>query len=606
MARRDTRGEMRRRAGGFEVVAPFVLGIVAAPVALVWAAGFVAAVVQGRSYSAGLGQAVQAVLSPGHAGELLGVGSTALVWTVVAVLVLLLGGLVRVGWRTVARQRSAAAREIGRERGLPDRSEVARQYGARQVLNRHRQIRPDFEAGRRPCVDDFAFWDGVSQGVKTYTTFETPTMLIAPSRVGKSQSIIGPRIAQAPGAVLSTSTKAEIVRMTWELREQTGGPMMVCDPEGVGEEAGLPSGVSWCLWSGCEDVSEALARARVLASSGGEGVKNAGFWEATTKRVMAPLLHAAAVDGDVTMGQFQSWCFDPKNALDAVEILRDTRGAGDLASMLVSVVEMDDLETRANMWAPVSNVGMALVERGVRRTFGPGGDQLDIDAFLRDAGTIYILGQDGGTAAQLILTLVDAVWRAMVRRANGAPGGRMEPPAHMSLDEIGNIGRLPELPRMISEGGGLGIQTTAGFQSLAQAALRYGQDAAKAMWESATQRIVLGGVDDDAVLTSMSRAAGTRTVVQESVSSSRRGEGVGRSYSEREEQVLEKHQIQTMRRGLGCVIEAAKPLVVVSFEPFFRRYDKQVKRLRQQKQEAAAERLTGVSDDVPTMSGGDE
>ncbi len=173
-----------------------------------------------------------------------------------------------------------------------------------------------------------------------------------------------------------------------------------------------------------------------------------------------------------------------------------------------------------------------------------------------------------------MLTLVDAVWRRIVVLANSAPGGRIEPPVHFSLDEIGNIGTLPALPRIMSEGGGLGVQTTSGFQSLAQAELRYGAAGARALWEAATQRFVLGGVVDDSVLSALSRIAGTRTVVQESVNTNRRGEQPGRSYSEREENVLEKSQIETMRRGLACVVEATKHLIVVELEPAFRRYAK--------------------------------
>ena len=36
--------------------------------------------------------------------------------------------------------------------------------------------------------------------------------------------------------------------------------------------------------------------------------------------------------------------------------------------------------------------------------------------------------------------------------------------------------------------------------------------------------------------------------------------------------MLEKSQIETMRRGLACVVEATKHLIVVELEPAFRRY----------------------------------
>ncbi|WP_330884967.1 type IV secretory system conjugative DNA transfer family protein [Brachybacterium sp.] len=575
MARRDTREEMRRRAGGLEAALPYLLLVVMVPPALLWGAGWIVARLSGRTYSAGPGELWAAVTGPGRAGAALGAGSTMAVWAVFAVLLAVVGFLAVAMFRTVRGQREQQRQEIQNEKGLPDKRVVAREYGERSVMARRTQIRPDFvPEGRRPRVTDYAFYDGRCQGVKMYTTFETPTMLLAPSRVGKTQNVIAPRAIEAPGPVLSTSTKTELVRLTWEHREKLGGPMLICDPEGVGAEAGLPGTVRWCLWSGCEDVTEALSRAKVLAAGGASGVQNGEFWENVTKRVFTPLLHAAAVDGGVRMSDFQRWCFDPKFAEDALTILQDRPGAEDLASMLESVVKMDDLETRANMWAPAANLGTALVDPRIRDTFGPDGEQLNIDDFLRRSGTIYLIAQENGNASALVLTLVDAVWRRAVVQANGAPGGRIEPPMHLSLDEIGNIGTLPVLPRMMSEGGGLGVQTTAGFQSLAQAELRYGAAGARALWEAVTQRFVLGGVSDDKVLAELSRIADTRTVVQESVNSARRGESPGRGYSDRVENVLEKAQIEKMRRGLACVVEATKPLIVVELEPAFRRYAK--------------------------------
>lgn len=573
MARRDTRDEMRRRAGGLDAALPYLLLAVLVPPALLWGAGWIVAKLTGRAYSAGPGELWAAITGPGQAGAALGAGSTVAVWAVFGALLAVVGFLAVAMFRTVRGQREQQRQEIQKEKGLPDKSVVAREYGERSVMTRRKQIRPDFvPESRRPRATDYAFYDGRCQGVKVYTTFETPTMLLAPSRVGKTQNVIAPRLIEAPGAVLSTSTKTELVRLTWEHREKLGGPMLICDPEGVGAEAGLPGTVRWCLWSGCEEVTEALSRAKVLAAGGSTGVQNGDFWENVTKRVFTPLLHAAALSSETTMADFQKWCFDPKFAEDALTILQEHPGAADMAAMLESVVKMDDLETRANMWAPAANVGTALVDPRIRDTFGPEGEQLNVDDFLRRSGTIYLIAQENGNASSLALTLVDAVWRRAVVQANSARGGRIEPPMHLSLDEIGNIGTLPVLPRMMSEGGGLGIQTTAGFQSLAQAELRYGAAGARALWEASTQRFVLGGVVDDSVLSALSRIAGTRTIVQESVSTNRRGDQPGRSYSEREENVLEKSQIETMRRGLACVVEATKHLVVVELEPAFRRY----------------------------------
>src|SRR5690606_33972487 len=214
--------------------------------------------------------------------------------------------------------------------------------------------------------------------------------------------------------------------------------------------------------------------------------------------------------------------------------------------------------------------------------------QFDIDEYLRESGTIYLIGQENGNAGPLVLTLVDAVWRRAIVMANGAAGGRIEPPLHLSLDEVGNIGTLPALPRMMSEGGGLGVQTTAGFQSLAQAETRFGETKARSLWEASTQRIVLGGVSDGKVLSALSRVAGRRTVVKEATSSARRGEQIGRSYSSEKENVLEESQIETMPRGIGLMIEATKPLIVTEFEPHFRRYPKDKRSARKQETTATS------------------
>jgi type IV secretion system protein VirD4 len=424
MARRDTRGEMRRRAGGWESFAPYVVLVVMVPPALLWAAGAILSRLGGREYSVGLEELVRAITKPGKAGPTLGGASTPGVWAVFVVLLALFVVLAIAATRTLRGQAERARSEIQNEKGLPDRKTVQAQYGARSVMRRRKEIRPDFTPeDRRARVTDYAFWDGRSQGVKVYTSFETPTMLLAPSRVGKTQNVIAPRAIEAPGAVLSTSTKTELVRMTWEHRKKRGGPMLICDPEGVGAEAGLPGSARWCLWTGCDDVGEALARARVLASGGSSGVQNADFWENVTKRVFTPLLHAAALDSSVTMVKFQKWCFDPKNAMEALEILREHEHAADLAAMLQSIVEMDDLETRANMWAPAANIGTAFVDPHVRETFGPEGEQLDIDDFLARCGTIYVIAQENGNASAMVLCLVDAVWRRAVVAANSAPGG---------------------------------------------------------------------------------------------------------------------------------------------------------------------------------------
>ena len=74
------------------------------------------------------------------------------------------------------------------------------------------------------------------------------------------------------------------------------------------------------------------------------------------------------------------------------------------------------------------------------------------------------------------------------------PGGRLDPPLGLILDEVANVVPLPTLPELMSFAGGSGIFVLAVFQSMAQARKRWGPEAAEMLWGAITARIVLGGL----------------------------------------------------------------------------------------------------------------
>jgi len=63
-----------------------------------------------------------------------------------------------------------------------------------------------------------------------------------------------------------------------------------------------------------------------------------------------------------------------------------------------------------------------------------------------------------------------------VRRATYARGTAW-PPVLFVLDEVANIAPLPNLPALVSEGGGQGLVTLACLQDLSQARARWGEAA---------------------------------------------------------------------------------------------------------------------------------
>ena len=109
-----------------------------------------------------------------------------------------------------------------------------------------------------------------------------------------------------------------------------------------------------------------------------------------------------------------------------------------------------------------------------------------------------------------------ATWRPLRR----AP---LDPPLALVLDEAANY-PLPSLSSLMSEGGGTGVCTTVVLQSLAQARDRWGREAAQAIWDAATVKVVLGGQANADDLADLSRLLGEVEVKEVTESWARGGE----------------------------------------------------------------------------------
>ncbi len=98
------------------------------------------------------------------------------------------------------------------------------------------------------------------------------------------------------------------------------------------------------------------------------------------------------------------------------------------------------------------------------------GKGFDPEAFLRDRGTLYLLGTASGASAtgRLVGAFVEDVVATARHLAAASAGARLDPPLSLILDEAANY-PLPSLPSLMSEGGGTGISTVVVLQSLAQA-----------------------------------------------------------------------------------------------------------------------------------------
>jgi type IV secretion system protein VirD4 len=366
---------------------------------------------------------------------------------------------------------------------------------------------------------------------------EQAVLVLGPPRSGKTTGIVIPSVLAAAGSVVSTSTKPDVLLNTAGVRLDNG-PCFVYDPSGTVE---LPRGVEQARWSPvprCRRWDEALLVAGRLVGTVRPSASQArvdGFdhWTERAQALLAPLLHAAAVDG-VEMGEVLRWV-DRREASHAMVIL-DHRGHGSAADQLAGIVATETRE-QSGIWSTASSVLAAYrSEAALATTVAP---NLDTESFCESGGTLYICatGSRQALAAPLVVGLLSEIRDGAYARAATEESGRSEkplrkgrrPPLVLALDEVANIAPLPDLPAMVSEGGGQGVLTLACLQDLSQARARWGNRADGFMSLFGTT-VVLPGIGDIRTLEALSTLAGETEVQTRSVSTpARTGMGIGRS-----------------------------------------------------------------------------
>jgi len=102
-----------------------------------------------------------------------------------------------------------------------------------------------------------------------------------------------------------------------------------------------------------------------------------------------------------------------------------------------------------------------------------GGHPFDVAELLATRGTVYLLGRHAAHTAPLLGALTGYIARESRRLAAHQPGGRLDPPLTLALDEAARIAPVP-LPDWTGDAGGSGISIVAAFQSRADVIDRWG------------------------------------------------------------------------------------------------------------------------------------
>lgn len=336
-------------------------------------------------------------------------------------------------------------------------------------------------------------------------------LVLGPPRSGKTSAVAIPNILAAPGPVIATSTKLDL--MTATLDRRAAGRRWLLDPTGSIRHD--PPGVTRLRWSPVAgastwDDSLLMARSMTGASKPQGRLGESAHWTERAEALLAPLLHAANL-AEMGMDSVARWTLRQEVG-PAREILT-VHGSGTACDVLAGISATDPRE-QSGIWSSLAGVlaayrSDAVLDNASAVNFDPA-------SLPGSRDTVYICSpaRQQNLAAPIVVAFLEQVRSAAYAAA--APGGRGAA-LTLVLDEVANIAPLPDLPSLVSEGGSQGVLTMACLQDLSQARVRWGR-AAEGFLSLFGTKLVLPGIADMGTLELVSRLAGEIDVPARSVS----------------------------------------------------------------------------------------
>jgi len=477
--------------------------------------------------------------------------SPALLYALFALLVALASAVSALAWTRLGKRR--------RRPGFAQAAELRAHLSVRALRRRAPQVRPSLRHAKRvdPLQIGVRLGRDVASRKALWASLEDSFLVLGPPRSNKTASLVIPGVIETPGPAVVTSIRPEILRHTAGARN---GPIEVFDPQ---DSSRWPSRLRWSPVADCEDPLVAIRRARGFVEGTDPNQHrsaDAEFFDGSARTVIRCYLHAAAL-GARTMTDVAGWAARPGDP-EPVRILdKDPRAAAGWSRALHQAGTWDP-RTKDGIWATVAQAFESLADpRVLEACSPPPGEAFDTRSFLRECGTLYVLGTPEAqrVLAPLISAFTEDVIEQALEVAAESSAGRLDPPLSLWLDEAANIAPLESLPQLLSAGGGSGICTIVVLQSLAQARARWGTDKADAIWDASTVRVVFGGLGHAEDLARISRLAGETD--EEVLSKTRGAGGTTWSSSPRQRPVLPPERLRTLREGRAVVLHRRTPPV---------------------------------------------
>ncbi|PTL71355.1 conjugal transfer protein [Rathayibacter caricis DSM 15933] len=406
----------------------------------------------------------------------------------------------------------------------------------------------------------------VSTGKMLYASFEDMITVVAGPRVGKSTSLVIPAIIVAPGAVVTTSNKRDVLDATRDVREKDG-PVWVFDPQRVARED-----ATW-WWNPLSYVTDDVRAAKLAqyfaSGSRATDAKTDAFFDGAGQNLLAGMLLAAAV-GQKPISQVFAWLTDVTNE-EPVRLLR-SGGYPMTGDAVLGIIQSTE-KLRGSVYSTTQEMAACLKNTQVADWVNPRGTadprpQFDAADFVRGSGTLYSLSKEGaGTAGPLVTALTAATLEAATDLADTSPGGRLRTPLVGILDEAANVCRWRDLPDLYSHFGSRGIPIMSVFQSWSQGVAVFGKEGMLKLWSASNAFLYLGSVKENDFLQNVSELVGDYD--RETTSASYNKGVRSTSTALKRERILTVDELGAMPRGRAVLLSTESRAALLRTVPWY-------------------------------------
>lgn len=410
----------------------------------------------------------------------------------------------------------------------------------------------------------------VRGGQPLYGSFEDMHLDIWGPRTGKTTSRAVPAILEAPGAVLVTSNKRDVVDATRNVRSSVGA-VWVFDPQGIA----LDEPTWW--WNPLSYVTDEVRAAKLAehfaSGSREQGSRADAYFDNAGQDLLAGMLLAAALD-QRPITDVYVWLTRPTDE-KPVEIL--ARHDYPLIERQVAGVIGAPEKQRGGVYGTAQQMAACLTNSQVARWVTPanGGydsrPQFDPAVFVRGRdgqhGTLYSLSKEGrGTAGPLVTALTVAVVEAAEELAARSAHGRLQVPMLGVLDEAANVCRWRELPNLYSHYGSRGIVLMTILQSWSQGVDVWGESGMNKLFSAANVFVYGGGVREERFLESLSKIVGDYDRLSTSTSTGRGQRTTSRQLVRN--RILDVDELAALPKGRAVVLASGARPTLIRTQPW--------------------------------------